>query len=172
MLQGKKKEKNIHKDSKWRDMTIYPEMIKESRWNIYEQYESAMVQRKRSIFKNHTFSPSVTPVIVIQSMESGESKKTLPIRHLTVKKYLSSIPVFSSIVFKNYWGPLKDFCLGGYNNYHFYHIKNYNWEYFKNWASVGREVGGGSEWWNTWLIHVDAWQKPPQYYTVIILQLK
>ena len=31
---------------------------------------------------------------------------------------------------------------------------------------MGREVGGGSEWWNTWLIHVDAWQKPPQYYTV------
>ena len=41
---------------------------------------------------------------------------------------------------------------------------------------VGREVGGGVQDGGThvypWLIHVDAWQKPPQYRKVIILQLK
>ena len=38
---------------------------------------------------------------------------------------------------------------------------------------VGREVGGGSGWGthvHPWLIHVDIWQKPPQYCKVISLQ--
>ena len=37
-----------------------------------------------------------------------------------------------------------------------------------------REVGGGSGWGahvNPWLIHVNVWQKPLQYCTVISLQL-
>ena len=40
---------------------------------------------------------------------------------------------------------------------------------------MGREVGGGSGWGthvNPWLIHVNVWQKPLQYYKVISLQLK
>ena len=41
---------------------------------------------------------------------------------------------------------------------------------------VGREVGGGFRIGGTyvhlWLIHVYVWQKPPQYYKVIICQLK
>ena len=35
--------------------------------------------------------------------------------------------------------------------------------------------GGGSGWGthvNTWLIHINVWQKPLQYYKVISLQLK
>ena len=42
-------------------------------------------------------------------------------------------------------------------------------------GGVGREVGEGSGWGtqvHTWLIHVDVWQKPPQYCKVISLQLK
>ena len=43
-----------------------------------------------------------------------------------------------------------------------------------------RGVGGGGRWegesgWGThvhpWLIHVNVWQKPPQYFKVISLQL-
>ena len=40
---------------------------------------------------------------------------------------------------------------------------------------MGREVGGGSGWGthvHPWLIHVNVWQKPPQYCNVISLQLK
>ena len=40
---------------------------------------------------------------------------------------------------------------------------------------MGREVGGGSGWGthaHPWLIHVNVWQKPPQYCKVINLQLK
>ena len=40
---------------------------------------------------------------------------------------------------------------------------------------VGREVGGASAWGthvHPWLFHVNVWQKPSQYYKVIILQLK
>ena len=40
---------------------------------------------------------------------------------------------------------------------------------------MGREVGGGSGWGthvHPWLIHVNVWQKPLQYYKVISLQLK
>ena len=39
---------------------------------------------------------------------------------------------------------------------------------------VEREVGGGSGWGthvNPWLIHVNVWQKPPQYCNLISLQL-
>ena len=40
---------------------------------------------------------------------------------------------------------------------------------------MGREVGGGFSMGDTctpWLIHVNVWQKPPQYCKVISLQLK
>ena len=40
---------------------------------------------------------------------------------------------------------------------------------------MGREVGGGSGWRthvHPWLIHVNVWQKTPQYCKVISLQLK
>jgi len=40
---------------------------------------------------------------------------------------------------------------------------------------IGKEVGGGLGWGtrvHLWLIHVNVWQKPPQYYKVISLQLK
>ena len=40
---------------------------------------------------------------------------------------------------------------------------------------VGREVGGGFRMGGhiyMWLIHVEVWQKPPQYCKVISLQLK
>ena len=36
----------------------------------------------------------------------------------------------------------------------------------------GREVQVGGTYVHPWLIHVDVWQKPPQYCEVIILQLK
>ena len=39
---------------------------------------------------------------------------------------------------------------------------------------MGRDVGGVSGWGipvNPWLIHVNVWQKPLQYYKVISLQL-
>ena len=31
---------------------------------------------------------------------------------------------------------------------------------------------GEGTWVNLWLVHVDVWQKPTQYYKAIILQLK
>ena len=40
---------------------------------------------------------------------------------------------------------------------------------------MGREVGRGLGWGthvHQWLIHVNVWQKPPQYCKVISLQLK
>ena len=40
---------------------------------------------------------------------------------------------------------------------------------------IGKEVGGGSDqgsYVHPWLIHVNVWQKPPQYCKVISLQLK
>ena len=43
-------------------------------------------------------------------------------------------------------------------------------------VGMGREVGGIFTWegiWvNLWLVHVDVWQKPTQYYKAIILQLQ
>ena len=41
--------------------------------------------------------------------------------------------------------------------------------------AMGRKVGGGSGWGthvHPWLIHVNVWQTPPQYYKVTSLQLK
>ena len=38
-------------------------------------------------------------------------------------------------------------------------------------GGVVQEVGGGT-YVHPWLIHMDAWQKPPQYCKVISLQLK
>ena len=46
---------------------------------------------------------------------------------------------------------------------------------FKNLWGMGREVEGESGWGTqvySWLIHVNVWQKPPQYCKVISLQLK
>ena len=43
------------------------------------------------------------------------------------------------------------------------------------WDGMGREVGGWSGWGthvHPQLIHVNVWQKPPQYYKVTSLQLK
>ena len=40
---------------------------------------------------------------------------------------------------------------------------------------LGRERGSGSRWGihvHPWLIHVNVWQKPPQYCKVVSLQLK
>ena len=50
------------------------------------------------------------------------------------------------------------------------HLKLMNWDNPEGWDGEG---GSG---WGTpvhpWLIHVNVWQKPPQYYKVISLQLK
>ena len=46
---------------------------------------------------------------------------------------------------------------------------------FKNLWGMGREVEGESGWGThvyPWLIHVNVWQKPPQYCKVISLKLK
>ena len=54
------------------------------------------------------------------------------------------------------------------------HSKLVFWDNPEGWGE-GREVGGGFRIQghvNPWLIHVDVWQKPPQYCKVIILQLK
>ena len=43
------------------------------------------------------------------------------------------------------------------------------------WDGMWQEVGGGSGWGthvHPWLIHVNIWQKPPQYYKVINFKLK
>ena len=53
------------------------------------------------------------------------------------------------------------------------HSKPVNWDNPEGWD--GREVGEGSGWEthvHPWLIHVNIWQKPPQYCKVISLQLK
>ena len=48
-----------------------------------------------------------------------------------------------------------------------------HWDYSEGWDG-GRWEGGSG--WGThvhpWLIHVNVWQKPPKYFTVISLQLK
>ena len=43
-----------------------------------------------------------------------------------------------------------------------------HWDDPEGW--MGREVQGGTHV-HPWLIHVNVWQKPPQYCKVIILQL-
>ena len=53
------------------------------------------------------------------------------------------------------------------------HSEQMRWDNPEGWQ--GRDVGGGSEWGthvHPWLIHVNVWQKPPQYCKVISLQLK
>ena len=49
-----------------------------------------------------------------------------------------------------------------------------HWDDPEGWGGEGG--GGGGSGWGTlvhpWLIHVNAWQKPPQYCKVISLQLK
>ena len=48
-----------------------------------------------------------------------------------------------------------------------------HWDDPEGWD--GEEGEGGSGWGtyaNPWLIHINVWQKPPQYYKVISLQLK
>ena len=45
-----------------------------------------------------------------------------------------------------------------------------HWDDPEGWD--GREVGGGVRMGETWLIHVNVWQKPLKYSKVISLQLK
>ena len=47
------------------------------------------------------------------------------------------------------------------------HSKPVHWDNPEGW----NEEGGGRGL-DAWLIHVNVWQKPPQYCKVIILQLK
>ena len=53
------------------------------------------------------------------------------------------------------------------------HSKPVHWDNPEGW---GGERGGRGFWMGTgvhpWLIHFYVWQKPPQYYKVISLQLK
>ena len=54
------------------------------------------------------------------------------------------------------------------------HSKPVLWDKPEGWGGEGG-VKGGSGWGthvHTWLIHVNAWQKPLQYCKVISLQLK
>ena len=47
------------------------------------------------------------------------------------------------------------------------------WDNSEGWGGEGGERGSG--WGDTvypWLIHVDVWQKPSQYYKAIVLRLK
>ena len=48
------------------------------------------------------------------------------------------------------------------------------WDNPEGWDGEGgkRRVQDGGTHVHSWLIHVDVWQKPPQYYKVISLQLK
>ena len=48
------------------------------------------------------------------------------------------------------------------------------WDNPEGWDGEGgkRRVQDGGTHVHPWLIHVDVWQKPPQYYKVISLQLK
>ena len=49
-----------------------------------------------------------------------------------------------------------------------------HWDDSEGWDGEGgkREVRDSGAHVHPWLIHVDVWQKPPQYYKVISLQLK
>ena len=54
------------------------------------------------------------------------------------------------------------------------HSKPVLWDNPEGWGGEGGGCGfqdGGTHV-LPWLAHVDVWQKPPQYYKVIILQLK
>ena len=75
-------------------------------------------------------------------------------------------------------------CWGGWGRY--YYCSNFNVKNTETWnfiwctqdtrGGMGREVAGRFKRDRTyvylWLIHVDVWQKPPQYCKVIILQFK
>ena len=54
------------------------------------------------------------------------------------------------------------------------HPKPVLWDNPEGWGGKGdgRGVQDRGTHVHTWLIHVDVWQKPPQYYKAIILQLK
>ena len=54
------------------------------------------------------------------------------------------------------------------------HPKLVLWENPEGWGREGggRGVQDGGTHVHPWLIHVDVWQKPPQYCKAIILQLK
>ena len=54
------------------------------------------------------------------------------------------------------------------------HSKSVLWDNPEGWGGEGggRGVQDGGTNVHPWLIHVDIWQKPPQYCKVIILQLK
>ena len=49
-----------------------------------------------------------------------------------------------------------------------------HWDDPEGWDGEGggRGVQGGGTHVHPWLMHVNVWQKPPQYYKVISLQLK
>ena len=55
------------------------------------------------------------------------------------------------------------------------HSKLVHWDNPEGWDGEGGGVGGGLGWGthvHPWLIHINVWQKPPQYCKVISLQLK
>ena len=54
------------------------------------------------------------------------------------------------------------------------HSKPVFWDNPEGWGREGggRRVQGGETHVHPWLIHVDVWQKPPQYCKAIRLQLK
>ena len=54
------------------------------------------------------------------------------------------------------------------------HSKPVLWDNPVGWGGVGggRRVQDRGTYVHLWLIHVDVWQKPPQYCKVISLQLK
>ena len=54
------------------------------------------------------------------------------------------------------------------------HSKPVLWDNSDRWGGEGSEMGfqdAGTHV-HPWLIHIDVWQKPPQYYKVITLKLK
>ena len=54
------------------------------------------------------------------------------------------------------------------------HPKSVHWKNIEGWGGEGDERGfqdGGTHV-HLWLIHVDTWQRPPQYCKAISLQLK
>ena len=54
------------------------------------------------------------------------------------------------------------------------HSKLVQWDNPEGWDGEegGRDVWNGETHVHPWLIHVNVWQKPPQYCKVISLQLK
>ena len=54
------------------------------------------------------------------------------------------------------------------------HLKPVLWDNPEGWGGEGggRGIQDGGTHVHAWLIHVDVWQKPPQYCKVISLQLK